>query len=175
MRIAPSLDTERLTLRAHAPADFDELRALWADPDVVRYTVGRPQTSEEVWARLLRAAGLWPLVGYGYWVVRERDTNRLVGEVGIADFRRDLAPPVDLAPEAGWILSPAVHGNGYATEAMRAVLAWADAHLAAPRTTCIIVPENGASLRVAAKLGFVETVRATHRDEPVIVLERSAR
>jgi RimJ/RimL family protein N-acetyltransferase len=168
---APALDTERLTLRAHTPADYDECAAMWADARVTEYIGGRPSTGEEVWTRLLRYAGMWALLGFGYWVVRERETGRFVGEVGFADFRREISPPLD-APEAGWVLAPWAHGRGFATEAVRAALAWGDAHLAAPRTVCMIAPENAASIRVAQKLGFREFGRTSFKGDDTLLFER---
>jgi len=170
----PALDTARLVLRGHTLADVAESTAMWGDPDVTRYIGGRPASAEDAWARVLRYAGLWALLGYGYWVARERETGRFVGEVGLADFRRDLTPPFDSAPEAGWALAPWAHGQGFATEAVRAALAWGDAHLRPARSVCLIHPENAASLRVAAKCGFREVGRATHRGADTLVLERLA-
>ena len=92
--VAPALDTARLTLRAHTAADLDDCAALWADPTVVRHIGGRPFTAEETWARVLRYAGLWALVGFGYWVARDRSSGRFVGELGLADFRRAFDPPL---------------------------------------------------------------------------------
>ncbi len=169
---APALATERLTLRGHLPADLDECTALWADPAVTRFIGGRPSTREETWARVLRYAGLWALLGLGYWVVRERATGRFVGEVGLADFRRDVTPPLDGAPEVGWALAPWAHGRGYATEAVRAALAWSDAHLAAPRTVCMISPGNDASVRVADKCGFRPLGDATYKGQDQRLFER---
>jgi RimJ/RimL family protein N-acetyltransferase len=168
----PVLETERLTLRGHTLADFDECAAMWGDPLVTRHIGGRPSTEEEVWARVLRYAGLWALLGYGYWAVRERDSGRFVGDVGLADFRREVTPALGDAPEAGWVLAPWAHGRGFATEAVRAVLSWADAHLAAPRTVCLINPENAASLHVAGKCGFREVTRGTYKGEETIICER---
>ncbi|HLM67263.1 MAG TPA: GNAT family N-acetyltransferase [Longimicrobium sp.] len=169
---APVLQTERLILRGHTLADFDECAAVWADPLVTRYIGGRPFTEEESWARVLRYGGMWPLLGYGYWAVRERDTGRYVGDVGLADFHRDVAPPLGHVPEAGWVLATWAHGRGFGTEAVRAVLAWSDAHLDAPRTVCIIALENAGSLRVAQKCGFGERERATYKGDEIVILER---
>lgn len=168
----PVLQTERLTLRGHSLADFDESAAMWADPLVTRYIGGRPSTAEEAWARLLRYAGLWALLGYGYWAVRERETDRFVGEVGLADFRREITPSLQGAPEVGWVLAPWSHGHGYATEAVRAALAWADAHLPARRTVCIIAPQNAVSVRVALKCGFHHFARGTYKAEETAIYER---
>ncbi|HEX6368498.1 MAG TPA: GNAT family N-acetyltransferase [Longimicrobium sp.] len=169
---APVLRTERLILRGHTRADFDECAAMWADPQVTRHIGGRPSTEEEVWARVLRYAGLWALLGYGYWAVREWESGRFVGDVGLADFRRAVTPALGDAPEAGWVLAPWAHGRGLATEAVRAVLSWADAHLAAPRTVCLIAPGNAASIHVAEKCGFRERERGTYKAEETIICER---
>lgn len=153
-RVAPALSTERLTLTAHAPDDFEDCASMWADPEVVRHIGGRPSSAQETWGRMLRYAGMWALLGHGYWVVRERGSGRFVGEVGLADFRRETEPPVPRVPEAGWALASWAHGRGFATEAVRAALAWSDAHVAAPRTVCFITPDNAASVRVAEKCGY---------------------
>jgi len=166
---APLLATPRLRLRPHRADDLDAAAMLWADPAVTRFIQGRPQTREEVWARLLRYAGHWAWLGYGYWVV-ERD-GQYVGEVGLADFRRAMEPPLSV-PELGWALSPAVHGQGYATEALRAVLAWADAALPHEETACIVAPDNFASLRVAEKLGYRPSARTTYKGEATVVFRR---
>ncbi|HET7501296.1 MAG TPA: GNAT family N-acetyltransferase [Kofleriaceae bacterium] len=169
----PILETARLTLRGHDAATLDESLALWSDPLVNRHISGRPSGREEVWARILRYIGHWAIAGYGFWQLRERATGRFVGEVGLADFKRDLAFSFDGAPEAGWVLAPWSHGKGYATEAMQAVLAWSDASArTGPRTVCIINPDNLPSLRVAAKCGYRELARTDYKGVEVIVLER---
>jgi RimJ/RimL family protein N-acetyltransferase len=169
----PVLETARLTLRGHRVTDLDDSLALWSDPAVTRYISGKPSGREDVWARLLRYVGHWMVAGYGLWHVRERATDRFVGEAGLAGFQRDIAFSFDGAPEAAWVLASWSHGRGYATEAMTAVLAWSAA--AHPRTVCIISPANLPSLRVAAKLGYREIGRADYRGNEVIVFERHER
>jgi RimJ/RimL family protein N-acetyltransferase len=171
--MAPVIDTPRLSLRGHTLADFADSARMWGDPEVVRYVGGRPSTQEEAWARLLRYAGLWALLGFGYWVVRERGSGRFVGEVGLADFRRQMDPSLGEAPEIGWVLAPWSHGKGYATEAARAVVAWGEGRFGAgARTVCIIDPANVPSLRVADKCGYREVRRTTYKGDPTVVLER---
>jgi RimJ/RimL family protein N-acetyltransferase len=173
---APTLETERLRLRAYRREDFAALHAMWSDPVVMRFILGRASTEEETWARLLRYAGLWPLLGYGYWAVEERSTGRFVGDVGFADFRRDMTPSLGGAPEAGWVLSAWAHGKGLATEAVRAAHAWSDAHLAGEgHTACMILPENAASIGVAIKCGYVENGRATYKGNEDLVFRRASR
>jgi RimJ/RimL family protein N-acetyltransferase len=169
---APALETERLALRGHRAGDFADLAQMWADPDVVRWIGGRPFTPEEVWTRLLRAAGHWPVMGFGYWVLRDRASGRFVGEAGLADFQRDISPSFGGAPEAGWALAPWAQGQGLATEAMAAVLAWSDGVLKPERVVCMIAPENAASIRVADKCGFRKWRRTSYRGDPTVLFER---
>lgn len=172
----PALDTDRLTLRGHTLDDFNACAAMWADPLVTRHIGGRPSTEEEVWARVLRYAGLWALLGFGYWVVRERATGRFVGEVGLADFRREfvppLMPPLAGAPEVGWALASWAHGQGFATEAVRAAVAWSDTRVGADWTLCLISPENVASIRVAEKCGYRQAASAIYKGQETLILER---
>ncbi len=172
--MAPHLETPRLRLRAHGLSDFEDLASMWGHPDVTRQIGGRPQTREESWARLLRYSGLWPLLGFGYWAVVDRDTGRFVGDVGFADFHRDMTPPLGDTPEAGWVLSPWAHGRGLATEAMTAVLAWSDAHRSWKETVCIIDVGNEASVRVARKCGYVPRGAGEYKGSTVQVLRRPA-
>ncbi|MGC2109625.1 MAG: GNAT family N-acetyltransferase [Candidatus Korobacteraceae bacterium] len=168
----PVLETERLRLRGHRPDDFAACTMMWADPVVVRHTAGRPQSGEETWTKILRYAGLWPLLGFGFWAMEEKATGEFVGEVGFADFKRDMEPSIAGIPEMGWVLASKAHGKGYATEAVRAAIAWGDQHLSAARTVCLIQPENAASLRVAEKCGFREYERTMYKEHDVILLER---
>ncbi len=95
------------------------------------------------------------------------------GEAGFQDMRRDFEPSIEGTLETGWALIPSAHGKGYATEAVSALIAWADAHFPGRRMTCIISPENQASLRLAAKFGFHEFARSNYHG-PIVVLAREA-
>jgi RimJ/RimL family protein N-acetyltransferase len=167
-----TIETDRLILRPHSLEDFADSAAMWSDPVVIRYTTGRPSTDEEAWARVLRNVGHWTLLGFGYFVLREKASGRFVGEAGFADFKRDVRPSFDGAPEAGWVLMPWAHGRGLATEAVRAVLAWMEARFGAGRTVCMIDPENAASIRVAQKCGYREWTRSTYKEQPVVLYQR---
>jgi RimJ/RimL family protein N-acetyltransferase len=131
-----------------------------------------PLSEEEAWAKFLRIAGHWALMGYGFWAIEEKASGRRVGEAGILNVKRDIVPSFDGVPEIGWGLLPEVHGRGYATEAVRAILQWAEGRFGKVRMVCIIDPDNAPSLRVAARAGFREFARSTYRGDPTIILER---
>ena len=168
----PPLETYRLRLRGPRPTDYDESCALWGDPEVTRYVGGKPLTREDVWARLLRYVGHWAWMGYGLWVVEEKATDHYVGEVGFANHKRAIDPPLTDMPEMGWVLATRFHGKGYATEAVRAAIAWGDAHFHGAQTSCIIHPENVRSIRVAEKCGFRQWQLGSYRDKPTLIFTR---
>jgi RimJ/RimL family protein N-acetyltransferase len=170
----PVIETERLVLRGHRPDDFADSLALWTDPEVTRFISGKPSSQEEVWARLLRYAGHWAMLGFGYWAVTEKATGHFLGEVGFANFRREIEPSLDRMPEIGWVIAPRAHGRGYATEAVCAAIAWGETHFGPVRTACIIAPENAPSIRVAEKCGYREFCRTAYKDNPTIMFVRDS-
>jgi RimJ/RimL family protein N-acetyltransferase len=168
----PALETPRLRLRPHRAADLPACAAMWSDPAVVRYIGGKPMTEQQTWMRIMSYAGEWALLGFGYWALEEKETGAFAGELGFADFKRDIAASMRDVPEAGWALVPRVHGRGYAKEAVRAALAWGDDHLASARTVCMISPENLASIRVAEVCGYRVFERTAFQQQPILYLER---
>jgi len=174
-RRPPNIKTDRLTLRGHRIDDYAASAAMWADPRIVRHITGKPSTAQQAWMRLLNYAGHWSLLGFGYWVVEESETERFVGEVGFADFKRGLDPSLADVPEIGWALAAEMHGRGFATEALRAAVWWGDSNFRSDRTFCIIDPENAASLRVASKCAYREVRRVDYNGKPTILFARPNR
>ena len=168
-----SLETERLILRVIRADDFEEYRALLAEPSTFRYSERGPMGADEAWSRLLRQRGHWSLLGYGLFAVAEKSSGRLVGEVGLGDFRRAFGPAFDAAPEAAWTIAGRARGRGYATEAANAALAWMEARFRASRTVCLIHTGNRASLRVAARLGYHAFDERRYRGYRGYLLERT--
>jgi RimJ/RimL family protein N-acetyltransferase len=168
----PTLETERLNLRCHRLDDFEHSAAMWSDPVVTRYVGGKPLTEEECWRRLLGYVGHWSLLGFGYWMAEEKATGTFVGEIGFADYKRDLEPSLKGIPEIGWVLASQAHGKGYATEAVRAAVAWGDSHFESARTACIIAPDNLPSIRVAVKCGYREFAPAKYKGNPTVMYIR---
>ena len=168
----PVLETERLQLRGHRPDDFIACAAMWADPIVTRHIGGKPFSEEESWRRLLAYVGHWALLGFGYWVVEEKETRTFVGELGFADYQRDIEPSLRNKPEIGWVFNSQSHGKGYATEAARAAIAWGDGHFGASQTACIIHPENLPSIHVAEKCGYRKLQLTTYHGHPTLMFVR---
>jgi ribosomal-protein-alanine N-acetyltransferase len=95
---------------------------------------------------------------YGIWVLMERRSRTVVGDAGF------LGPPgEDEAVEIGYSVIPDRRGRGYATEAVRALVAWA---LAQPGVSAVVArctPDNTPSVRLLDRAGFRRTgVEAEH-------------
>jgi RimJ/RimL family protein N-acetyltransferase len=172
MTDAPVIETERLILRPHGTADFEDMCAMWGDPEVTRFIGGKPSTREEAWIRLLRYAGTWALLGFGFWAMRERESGAFVGDVGFHDVKRALTPPFGDRPELGYVLAPWSHGRGFATEGAQAAVAWGERAWPGRETVCMIEAAHAASLRIAAKLGYAEMARTEYKGAPVVLLSR---
>ncbi|PJJ60360.1 GNAT family N-acetyltransferase [Hymenobacter chitinivorans] len=168
----PVLSTSRLVLREHRFTDLPAFTSIFQKPEFYAFLGGQPQPEEDVWIKILRYNGHWSLLGFGYWAVEETATARYIGAVGFGDWHRALEPSLKGEPEIGWVLDPAVHGRGYATEAVAAALAWGEEHFTCSRTVCIIDPDNAPSLRVAAKHGYQPIAETTYKGKPIIVLSR---
>jgi RimJ/RimL family protein N-acetyltransferase len=169
---APVLETERLTLRPFHAGDADAQAAMMGDAQVMRHLGGQPLAREESWRKLLCGAGLWRLFGFGYWAVERRADGAMIGQIGFAEFMRDMEPSIKGLPEMGWLFSQEAAGQGFATEAGLAGLAWIDEALGPPETVAIIDRANQASIRVAEKCGFIIREPAHYRTEPILLFRR---
>lgn len=138
--------TKRLLLRRARMDDLDAIHALLSNPRAMRYWSSLPHTDiteSEDWLRSMVDAD--PVVSDDFIV--ELD-GRVIGKTGCWRF-----------PEIGFLIDPAVWGQGYATEALSAFLK-RRRELGTPAVIRADVdPRNAASLRLLKRHGFVETAR----------------
>jgi RimJ/RimL family protein N-acetyltransferase len=174
MADAPVVQTARLRLRGFRASDLDAQAAAMADPGVVRHLGGSPFSREDTWRKMLASPGLWALLGYGYWVVERREDGAYLGQIGFADFKRDMTPGIEGIPEMGWIMAPRAQGQGYASEAVLAALAWADEALGKSEIVAIIGHDNHRSIRLAERGGFSAREEAVYKGEPILLFRRPA-
>ena len=125
-----------------------------SDAETMRY-IGDGSTTDLAGAR--RAIGnwlaRWEQSGIGHFVAERRDDGRFVGRVGFLVWDSETWTVSELHDrsevELGWTLARSQWGNGYATEAARALLGWTDR----PRLISLIQHGNERSARVAERIG----------------------
>ena len=137
--------TDRLILRRARPDDLADVHAMLSDPRAMRYW-SRPEheTVEESrdWlARMIAAEG-----ADDYLIEHQ---GRVIGKAGMWRL-----------PEVGFMVHPDHQGQGFAHEAMAAVIDHLFATHPLPELVAEADPRNAASLGLLARLGVVETGRA---------------
>lgn len=146
--------TPRLILRRAAPADLADVHAMLSDPRAMRYW-SRPEHETQDESRDWLAAMIASTDADDYLIEHQ---GHVIGKAGM--WR---------VPEVGFLLHPDFHGQGLASEAMEAVIAHLFETHALPELVAEADPRNAASLKLLARLGFVETGRASRtmqwRDE----------
>ena len=148
MKAPQSLETDRLILRQPLPTDakviFDRYGG---DRDVTRY-LGWPQHEaiEQTRSFLAFSDAAWANSPGGPYLIESRDSQTLLGSTGF-DFETPFRATV------GYVLARDAWGYGYATEALRAIVAMAH-KLRIRRLQAHCHPENRASSRVLDKCGF---------------------
>ncbi len=165
-----TLETERLCLRPLSMDDLEDVHRMHSDPETIRYASGRVKSREESLEWLKRAIDSYETNGHGFWAVELKPSGDYVGHAGL------LAQIVDDVPEteiAYWILRK--HwGRGLATEAAIASRDHGFRTLGRSRLISIIHPDNGASRRVAEKVGLRVEKPSIHKGIDVLIYSMGA-
>ncbi len=108
------------------------------------------------------------------WLLRamvRRDTRTFVGRIGFHGEPGINALGAPGAVELGYTVEPELRRRGFAEEAIRGMIAWAEAR-SVSRFMASIGPTNIPSLELAAKLGFTQIAQVIdEEDGPELVFE----
>lgn len=158
----PTLETPRLILRGWREQDLDAFAAMAADPEIARFATfdGQPQSRDEAWRTIAIMAGQWILRGYSMFAIEDKQSGEFVGRAGL------WAPDGWHGYELGWAVARAFQGRGYATEAVRAAIAWGFDRFPIDALDSLIALDNPASEAVARKLGQSPRADTIHAGRP---------
>lgn len=146
----PELETPRLVLRRITSGDAEAFHLLRSDPELTRHRGRRPLTRAEADRRLLEIDEGIRDHAQIMWAISLREDRRMIGECCL--FRWDKE---DMRAEVGYELFASYWRRGLATEAARAILAFAFEAMELHRVEANVDPANVGSIRVLEKLGFV--------------------
>ncbi len=145
--MTPRLETPRLVLRHFTPEDWDEVSAMLADSQTIRYMHFAKWTEDQrrQWFDWCVAMSHQPDTDAINWVIARKDTGQVIGWFGIG---------VSSDPGFGYLLSRTCWNQGYMTEALEAVLEYEfnTGNAARIHATCDVA--NPASARVMEKVGM---------------------
>ncbi|MBS0562435.1 MAG: GNAT family N-acetyltransferase, partial [Proteobacteria bacterium] len=145
------LETSRLVLRPWRESDLEPLAALNADPEAMRHFAA-PLTRAESDAFAQRQHEYLAAHGFCFWAVEAPGIAPLIGAVGIAPvrFQARFTPAVEI----GWRLARPYWGQGFATEAARAALAYGFGPAGLAEIVAFTATQNLASVQVMERLGM---------------------
>ena len=157
------IETERLILRGPISGDVDDWAAvIFADPMVMRY-MPRVSVAPEEMAKSMVAwfTQLREQQQVGGWLITKKTDSQFVGHCILA--YRDAFGECEL----GYALGQAFWGQGYGTEAARAVARYGFEQANLDRMFAVAFPENQPSWRILQQLGFVYEKDVTHYNLPL--------
>lgn len=140
-------ETDRLCMRRPTAADAEAIFAYASDPEVTRY-VGWPthSTLDETRGFLAHSDREWTAGPSGAYLIERRDAPGVIGGTGLHSAGENAAV-------TGYLLARPHWGRGYATEALRAMVA-IGRRLGLDRLEANVHPDHLASVRVLEKAGF---------------------
>ena len=151
----PTLETERLILRAPREGDLDA-EAEFYQSDRSKF-VGGPMTRDQVWRAIAGLIGHWHIRGYGFWGVEEKADGAYCGHVG------PWFPEGWPEPEIGWTLMARAEGRGIAREAAVAARDYAYNVLGWTTAISLIDPSNDRSIALATRIGAKQDGEFVHQ------------
>jgi RimJ/RimL family protein N-acetyltransferase len=164
----PLLTTPRIRLEPMTSQHLPLLVELDADPEVLRFILGRARSAQEVLAHWgpICADRDADAVGLGWWVGRRVEDGDFLGWWDLFPERPVPAHPT--SAEAGWRLARRHWGRGYATEGAAALLGHGFDSVGLDEVWAETMAVNEPSRRVMSRLGMRQ-LRTDHRtwSEPV--------
>lgn len=158
------IETERLFMKPLTLNNFEEMRLLSSDPEIMRYITGRAETPEETKKKLERLVLHYEKHGFGFCSVYEKISGEFIGRAGLIYLElNDQQPDIEI----GYTLGKKFWNRGYATELVNALINWGLKNLAVKRLVALIDPENTESRHVAEKCGLQYLGLAHHWDSKV--------
>lgn len=147
--------TERLIVRKFTEGDFQDLFEYLSLESIYEYEPGGPINLEEAKCLSKERA-----VTENFYVVELATEHKMIGHL----YFQQQEPKDFMTWEIGYIFNPSYHGKGYASEASKALVAYAFENFKAHRIVGHCNPNNIASCKVLENAGMIKegTFRKKH-------------
>lgn len=146
------LESDTLLLEPLTLNDASLIIELFNDPDSLRYIGDKHIKTEEEARRYLKTGPflMYQQHGVGLLKIVRKSDGAAMGLCGL--LKRDYLEFFDL----GYALLPGFRGQGVTTEACQLLINWSFSKYSLTTLKAIVSPDNGASICILQKLGFVE-------------------
>lgn len=145
------IETRRCYLREITLSDLPELYELYGQKGMTDYMEPLYDREEEEAYTKAYISHMYRYYGYGMWLVKDRNTDELIGRAGFDHFETDG----ECFLEMGYAVSVYRQRQGYGFEICRALIEYAkEADLGFAQICCLVRSGNAASIALLEKLGF---------------------
>lgn len=146
----PVLETERLVLRKLKKSDYSDLYEYCSDPISCRFSDWEIHSDENVTKQFIKGQLSLERRGeYFIWCIELKESSKVIGTVSITDIDRHFK-----VAELGYGIQKKYWGNGYATEAVEALVDYMFCTVGVQRLCARIVTSNLTSVRLATRLNM---------------------
>lgn len=151
------LFVDGLTIRRIGPDDLRDLYEYWSDPDVARYQLWGPYSSDQIEAMINAQVDIKPGdPGLALVLAAELD------EQVIGDCQLTVTSVDDRQAEIGFAFNPRFAGRGLATRAVAAVLGFGFVQLGMHRVVAATDVRNERSWRLLERVGMRREAHFIH-------------
>jgi ribosomal-protein-alanine N-acetyltransferase len=163
------LETERLLLRKWNDEDAALVAPMYAKPEVMEFIPGGVWSADRTARVIARMRELDIEHGYGFYPVVVKSLGKVIGHCGLGQLEQ--TPEIEVA----YIVDSPYWGQGYASEAARAIIAHALTNLNISRIVAVAFPENVRSIGVMRSIGMTPVGFARHFGATLVKYETTKR
>lgn len=144
-----TLQTSHLKLAPYRQGDIDSLHSIMKDERVMQHIGNGAMSRAEVVDLVDRVEKRWQSIGMGWWTIRQKNSDRVLGQICLQPLRE--LPEI----EVGYALGSTWWGKGFAEEALGEVLRYAREEKHLSSVVALVRPENLHSINLLARSNFV--------------------
>lgn len=161
------LRTERCIIREMTPEDVPALYEIYADRQTVRYMEDLYDDPEEE-IRYTKAyiENIYAFYGYGMWLIEDKADGRVIGRAGV-EYKEGRE-----GVELGFMIARRCWKQGFATEAVSAILDYTKEQLGILHVYAMVEEDNDKSLAFCSKMGFVRTGESSADSKRYLIMEK---
>lgn len=166
-------ETSRCLLREITEGDIESLYSLYQGRGITDYMeplYANPEEEVEYTRKYIE--NVYGMYGYGIWVIIEKSSGRMIGRAGI-ELKEHPLDTEKYILELGFMIATDKQRQGYATEVVHAILAFAQLQTDMKEVYCYVYSHNTASRSFCLSMGFSEGIHFIKDGKEYVEYSRS--